>query len=157
MKRPKLPSPSQVDRKLYARARRLRQQLSGEAYVRNADTNLEPELVPVREVLTELVWGKLWLRPGLERRTRSFMNIALFIALNRPQELFANLRVAVNNGLTRSDIAEAVLHAAVYCGAPAGVNTIALVRRFFQEEDARLRAQTAAKKKTARTRRKKRH
>ena len=153
MKRPKLPSPSQVDPKLYARARRLRQQLSGESYVKNADTNLEPELVPVREVLTELVWGKLWLRPGIDRRTRSFMNIVLFIALNRPQELFANLRVAINNGLTRSDIAEAVLHAAVYCGAPAGVNTIALVRRFFQEEDVRRQSENAKKTKTKMRRR----
>jgi 4-carboxymuconolactone decarboxylase len=153
MKRPKLPSASQVDPKLYARARRLRQQLSGDAYVSSADTNLEPELVPVREVLTELVWGKLWLRPGIDRRTRSFMNIVLFIALNRPQELFANLRVAINNGLTRSDIAEAVLHAAVYCGAPAGVNTIALVRRFFQEEDARRDAENTPRKTKTKKRR----
>jgi 4-carboxymuconolactone decarboxylase len=153
MKRPKLPSRSQVDPKLYARARRLRRQLSGEAYVRNADTDLEPELVPIREVLTELVWGKLWLRPGVDRRTRSFMNIVLFIALNRPQELFANFRVALNNGLTRSDIAEAILHAAVYCGAPAGVNTIGLARKFFQEEDARLKAasKTSSKRKKRRS------
>lgn len=134
-KRKKLPTPSGVDAALYRRARKLRHQLSGEAYVKNADTDLDAALVPVREVLTELVWGKLWLRPGIDRRTRSFMNIVLFIALNRPQELFANLRVAVNNGLSRNDIAEAILHAAVYCGAPAGVNTIGLVRKFFQEED----------------------
>lgn len=154
MKRPKLPSASQVDPKLYARARKLRRQLSGEAYIKKADADLEPELVPVREVLTELVWGKLWLRPGIDRRTRSFMNIVLFIALNRPQELFANFRVAINNGLTRGDIAEAVLHAAVYCGAPAGVNTIALVRRFFREEQARLGAEATQRTRTRTKRRK---
>src|SRR4051794_10090724 len=108
-------SSSHVDAKLLARAQELRRQLAGVSYVKNADDDLEPELVPVREILTELVWGKLWLRPGIDRRTRSFMNIVLFIALNRPQELFANFRVAVNNGLSRSDIAEAILHAAVYC------------------------------------------
>ena len=142
----KHPSPSRVDAALYARGRALRQQLSGEAYVKNADTNLDPSLVFAREILTELVWGKLWLRPGIDRRTRSFMNIVLFIALNRPQELFANFRVAVNNGLTRNDIAEAILHAAVYCGAPAGVNTIGLARKFFHEEDERLKKKPAKKK-----------
>jgi 4-carboxymuconolactone decarboxylase len=135
----KRPSPSRVDAKLYARGRALRRKLSGEAYVKNADSNLDPSLVFVREILTELVWAKLWLRPGIDRRTRSFMNIVLFTALNRPQELYANFRVAVNNGLTRNDIAEAILHAAVYCGAPAGVNTIGLARKFFQEEDERLK------------------
>jgi 4-carboxymuconolactone decarboxylase len=147
MKRTKLPSSSQVDPALYARARKLRRRLSGEAYVKNADTDLDPALVPIREVLTELVWGKLWLRPGIDRKTRSFMNIVLFIALNRPQELFANFRVAINNGLTRNDIAEAILHAAVYCGAPAGVNTIGLARKFFQQEDEASMRKSAQRRK----------
>lgn len=119
---------------MHARAQRLRRELAGADYAKGAD-DLDPALVPVREILTELVWGKLWLRPGIDRRTRSFMNIALLIALNRPQELAANFRVALKNGLTRNDIAEAILHAAVYCGAPAGVNTVALARKFFKEQD----------------------
>lgn len=139
MKRPKRPGASRVDPKLYASAQKLRHKLTGDAYIKNADTALDPSLVPVREIMTELVWGKLWLRPGIDRRTRSFMNIALFMALNKPQELFANFRVALSNGLTRNDIAEAILHGAVYCGAPTGVNTIGLARKFFQEEDERLK------------------
>jgi 4-carboxymuconolactone decarboxylase len=139
MAKSKAAYPSQVDPRLYARAQRLRGALTSAEYVKGSD-DLDPALVPVREVLTELVWGKLWLRPGIDRRTRSFMNIALLIALNRPQELVANFRVALKNGLTRNDIAEAILHAAVYCGAPAGVNTVALARTFFREEDARAAA-----------------
>lgn len=145
------PYPSQVDPRLYARAQRLRRELAGGSYVKNADTDLDPALLPAREVLTELVWGKLWLRPTIDRRTRSFMNIALFMALNRPQELAANFRVALANGLSRDDIAEAILHAAVYCGAPAGVNTIALARKFFLEEDAR--AASAGKRPSGSARR----
>ncbi len=141
-------TPSGVDRRLYARATRLRRSLTGPEYVKGADTDLDPELVPVREIMTELVWGKLWLRPGIDRRTRSFMNIVLFIALNRPQELTANLRVAVKNGLSRTEISEAILHAAVYCGALAGVNTIGIARKFFREEDARKKP--AAKRSRAR-------
>lgn len=132
--------PSRVDPRLYERAQRLRRELAGVDYVKTADDELDPTLLPAREVLTELVWGKVWLRPGIDRRTRSFMNIALLMALNRPQELAANFRVALVNGLSRNDIAEAILHAAAYCGAPAGVNTIALARKFFREEDARAAA-----------------
>jgi 4-carboxymuconolactone decarboxylase len=128
--------PSNVDPRLFSRAQRLRQEVTSAEYVKGAD-DLDPALVPVREVLTELIWGKVWLRPGIDRRTRSFMNIALLMALNRPDELVANFKVAGKNGLSRNDIAEAILHAAAYCGGPAGVNTVALARRFFQEEDAR--------------------
>ena len=128
--------PSQVDPRLHSRAQRLRQAVTSAEYVKAAD-DLDPALVPVREVLTELIWGKVWLRPGIDRRTRSFMNIALLMALNRPEELVANFRVALKNGLSRNDIGEAILHAAAYCGAPAGVNTVALARRFFKEQDAR--------------------
>jgi 4-carboxymuconolactone decarboxylase len=135
MARRKKVYPSQVDPRLYQRAARLRRQLTGSRYVKGAD-DLDPALVPVREMLTELIWGKVWLRPGIDRRTRSFMNIALLIALNRPDELVANFRVAQKNGLSRDDIAEAILHAAAYCGGPAGVNTLALARRHFREEDA---------------------
>ena len=128
--------PSQVDPRLYSRAQRLRQEVTSTEYVKDAD-DLDPALVPVREVLTELIWGKVWLRPGIDRRTRSFMNIALLMALNRPEELVANFRVAQKNGLSRNDIGEAILHAAAYCGGPAGVNSVALARRFFKEQDAR--------------------
>jgi 4-carboxymuconolactone decarboxylase len=151
-KHPSKPYPSQVDPRLHARAQRLRRELAGGGYVKNADDDLDPALRPVREILTELVWGKLWLRPTLDRRTRSFMNIALFMALNRPHELALNFGVALKNGLSRDDIAEAILHTAVYCGAPCGVNTIAVARKFFREEDAR----TSAGKQSARSPRRRR-
>lgn len=136
MAKRKVVYPSKVDPRLYARAARLRRELTSAAYVKGAD-DLDPALVPVREILTEFIWGKVWLRPGIDRRTRSFMNIALLMALNRPEELVANFRVAQKNGLSRNDIAEAILHAAAYCGGPAGVNTVALARRFFREQDAK--------------------
>lgn len=138
--------PSKVDPKLYAKAQRLRRDVTSAEYVKGSD-ELDPALVPVREVLTEFIWGKVWLRPGIDRRTRSFMNIALLMALNRPEELFANFRVAQKNGLSRSDIAEAILHAAAYCGGPAGVNTVALAQRFFREEDARQATRTSQAKR----------
>jgi 4-carboxymuconolactone decarboxylase len=86
-------------------------------------------------MLTEFVWGKVWTRKGIDRRTRSFMNIGILMALNRPHELGVNLRMAVNNGLSRAEIGEAILHAAAYCGVPAGVNSIAVARQLFAELD----------------------
>jgi 4-carboxymuconolactone decarboxylase len=136
MARRKRAYPSQVEPRLYGRAARLRRELTSAQYVKGSD-DLDPALVPVREVLTEFIWGKVWLRPGIDRRTRSFMNIALLMALNRQDELVANFRVAQKNGLSRNDIAEAILHAAAYCGGPAGVSTVALASAFFRDQDAK--------------------
>jgi 4-carboxymuconolactone decarboxylase len=136
MARSKRAYPSQVDPRLYRRANRLRRQLTSAQYVATSD-DLDPALVPVREILTEFIWGKVWLRPGLDRRTRSFMNLAILIAQNRQDELVANFGVADRNGLTRVEIAEAVLHAAAYCGGPAGVRAVALANKYFRERDTK--------------------
>ncbi len=126
---------SGVDPRVYARGVKLRRELTGSKYVKGADADLDPALVPVRELLTEWTWGKIWTRRGIDRRTRSFMNIGILMALNRPQELAVNLHTATINGLSRGEIAEAILHAATYCGVPAGVNSIAVARQFFREQD----------------------
>jgi len=124
-----------ADPRVYARAVKLRRELTGGAYVKGADTGLDAALAPARELLTEWVWGKIWTRSGIDRRTRSFMNIGMLMALNRPQELAVNLRMATKNGLTRAEIGEAILHAAAYCGVPAGVNSIAVAGQHFRELD----------------------
>ena len=134
MKRNGAPSTG-ADPRALARGIRLRRKLTGSKYVKGADKDLDPALRPARELLTEFVWGKVWARKGIDRRTRSFMNIGILIALNRPHELALNLRMAVNNGLSREQIGEAILHSTAYCGAPAGVNSIAIARQFFAELD----------------------
>ena len=134
VKRKGVPS-SGVDPRTLARGVRLRRELTGSRYTKEADTGLDPALLPAREMLTEFVWGKVWTRKGIDRRTRSFMNIGILMALNRPHELGVNLRMAVNNGLSREEIGEAILHSAAYCGVPAGVNSIAVARQFFADLD----------------------
>ncbi len=126
-------SPSGADPRTLARGIRLRREIIGSQYVKGAD--LDPALLPARELLTEFAWGKVWARKGIDRRTRSFMNIGILMALNRPQEFALNLRMAVNNGLSREEIGEALLHATAYCGAPAGVNAIAAAGQLFAELD----------------------
>ena len=134
MKRKAAPN-SGADPRALARGIRLRRELTGSEYVKGADTGLDPALLPAREMLTEFVWGKVWTRKGIDRRTRSFMNIGILMALNRPHELGVNLRMAVNNGLSREEIGEAILHSAAYCGVPAGVNSIAVAQQFFADLD----------------------
>ncbi len=138
---------SGVDPRVLARGIRLRRELTGSEYVKGADTDLDPALLPARELITEFVFGKVWTRKGIDRRTRSFMNIGILMALNRPHELALNLRMAVNNGLSREEIGEAILHSAAYCGVPAGVNSIAVARQLFAELD-----REAAKEKRGRRR-----
>ena len=128
-------SSSGVDPRALARGIRLRKELTGSEYVSGTDEGLDPALRPARELITEFVWGKVWTRKGIDRRTRSFMNIGILMALNRPHELALNLRMAVNNGLSREEIGEAILHSTAYCGVPAGVNTIAVARQLFAELD----------------------
>ena len=142
---------SKADPRALARGERLRRVITGARYA-SGDTGLDPALLPVRELLTEFAWGKVWAREGIDRRTRSFMNIGMLMALNRPQELALNLRMALRNGLTRAEIAEAILHGAAYCGVPAGVGSIALARQVFAEADGKMpdsgtsRVQAAARR-----------
>jgi 3-oxoadipate enol-lactonase/4-carboxymuconolactone decarboxylase len=69
--------------------------------------------------LTRYAWGEIWTRPGLDRRIRSCITIAMSVALDRPDELALHLRGALRNGVTRDEIREVLLQTAVYCGLPA--------------------------------------
>jgi len=124
-----------IDQSTFARGMALRAELVGEARTNKADAGFDPALIPAREMLLEFVWGKIWTRETLDRRSRSLMTIAVLTALNRPQELTTHLHVATANGLSRAEIGEAILHAAAYCGIPAGMGALATARQFFQEQD----------------------
>ena len=76
---------------------------------------------PLQELVTEYCWGAVWSRPGLDRRTRSLINLAMLAALNRKHELDLHVRGAVNNGCTSDEIREVLLQVVVYCGVPAGM------------------------------------
>jgi 4-carboxymuconolactone decarboxylase len=90
----------------------------------------------LQALVTEYCWGEIWNRPGLDRRTRSFLNLAMLAALNRPHELKLHVRGALKNGLTRDEIKEAFLQAAIYCGVPAAIDSFRTAREVFKEVDA---------------------
>ncbi len=89
---------------------------------------------PLQELVTEYCWGKIWSRPALPRRTRSMLNLVMLTALNRPHELRLHIRGALNNGVTKDEIKEVFLQAAIYCGVPAAVESFRIAREVFVEE-----------------------
>jgi len=79
---------------------------------------------PMQELVTEYCWGAVWSRPGLDRKVRSLLNIVMLTALGRRHELEVHVRGAVTNGVSATEIQEALLQAAIYCGVPAAMEAM---------------------------------
>jgi 4-carboxymuconolactone decarboxylase len=114
----------------------VRREVLGAEYVNKSIADADPLSMQMQELVTEYCWGKIWTRPGLDRRTRSFLNLAMITALNRPHELKLHVRGALHNGLTREEIVEVFLQTAIYCGVPAAIDSMRVAREVFKEEDS---------------------
>ena len=114
---------------------KVRREVLGAQYVDNAIAKADGFTQDLQQFVTEHAWGAVWTRDGLDRRTRSFLNLAMLIALNRPAELKLHVRGAINNGITRDEMKEVFLQAAVYCGAPAGIEAFKIAKEVFAEDD----------------------
>lgn len=112
-----------------------RRAVLGADYVDQAIASADDFNRPLQEMVTRLAWDGIWNRPGLERRTRSLLNLAMLTALNRPHELKLHLIGALNNGVTRDEIREVLLQAAIYCGMPAAIDSFRIAREVFRERD----------------------
>jgi 4-carboxymuconolactone decarboxylase len=104
-----------------ARGLAIRREVLGEEHVERSMSNVTEFTAASQELVTEFCWGDVWSRPGLDRRTRSLINLAMLTALNRMHEFRVHVRGAINNGATVDEIREVLLQAMVYCGAPAGL------------------------------------
>ncbi|WP_312858258.1 carboxymuconolactone decarboxylase family protein [Pseudonocardia pini] len=99
----------------------VRRAVLGDEHVERSRAKATPFSRPLQDLVTEYCWGTIWTRPGLERPTRSLLNIAMLTALGKPDELRLHVRGALNNGCTVEQIQEVLLQAAVYCGVPAAL------------------------------------
>jgi 4-carboxymuconolactone decarboxylase len=118
---------------LYERGMEVRRAVLGDEYVdRSLESGTEFRK-PMQDLVTEFCWGAIWSRDGLDRRTRSLVNIGMLTALNRSTELAAHIRGAVNNGATREEIQEVLLQTAVYCGMPAGLESFRVAEKVFDD------------------------
>lgn len=106
----------------------VRREVLGDAYVDRALATQDEFGQPLQELVTEYCWGKVWARPGLDRKTRSLVNLGMLTALNRPHELEVHIEAALNNGCTEAEIQEVLLQSVIYCGVPAGVDSFRVAR-----------------------------
>ena len=113
----------------------VRKAVLGSAYVERALADADDFTEALQELVTENAWGTVWTRDGLTRRERSMLTVVMLIALNRPHELTLHLRGALTNGLTKIEIREMFLHAAVYSGMPAAVDAFRTAKEVFKELD----------------------
>lgn len=122
-----------MDKKKFNDGLKIRKAVLGRDYVDKSLANLDDFDRPLQELVTEYCWGTIWKRPGLSRKTRSLINLALLTALNRPHELKLHLRGALRNGCTKKEIMEVFLQAVIYCGVPAGVESFRIAKESFNE------------------------
>lgn len=113
----------------------VRRSVLGAEYVDKSIGAADEFTEDLQRYLTKSCWGEVWTRPGLDRRTRSFLNLGMISALNRPHELKLHIRGALNNGITRDEIKEVFLQVGIYCGAPAAIESFRLAREVFEEID----------------------
>ena len=125
---------------LFKKGRAVRTAVVGAEYVDKALATMNEFNAPMQKLVTEWCWGDVWTRPGISRRTRSMLNLAMLCALNRPHELRTHVRGALNNGVTPKEIQEVLLQVAVYCGVPAGIEGFRIATEVVNEYNATAKA-----------------
>lgn len=124
----------------FERGMQVRREVLGDEHVARAQARQTPFDAGFQRFITEVAWGTLWARPDLDRRTRSLVTIAILAALGRQEELALHLRASRNTGVEEHEIAEVLLHVAVYAGVPAANTAFALAKTELEAESARLLA-----------------
>ena len=124
-----------MNREQFEKGLEIRREVLGAEYVDKsiAAAKADPFGLPMQELVTEYCWGEVWGRPGLERKTRSLLNLAMLTALNRPHEVKIHIRGALNNGVTKDEIMEVFLQTAIYCGVPAAIDSFRTAKEVFKE------------------------
>jgi 4-carboxymuconolactone decarboxylase len=118
---------------LFDKGLELRREVLGATYVDKSIQTTNDFMMAFQLITTEWCWGYAWTRPGLDRKTRSMLNLAMLTALNRAPEIKLHTRGAINNGVTVEEIKEVLLHATVYCGIPAGLDAFKAANEVLKE------------------------
>lgn len=117
----------------YDEGMQVRREVLGEEYVAQAQAGTSDLTRDFQDYITRAAWGDVWTRPGLDRRTRSAITLTALIAGGHWDELALHVRAARTNGLAPEEIAEVILHSAVYCGVPAANHAFAVARPILEE------------------------
>ncbi|NML44838.1 4-carboxymuconolactone decarboxylase [Ramlibacter sp. G-1-2-2] len=122
-----------MNKELFEKGLAVRRAVVGESHVEASLKNADDFSMPMQELVTEFCWGEIWNRPGLDRRSRSILNLGMIAALGKPEELGLHVRGAINNGMSKDEIKECFLQVAVYCGMPAGLGAFKVARQVFKD------------------------
>jgi 4-carboxymuconolactone decarboxylase len=120
----------------YETGKQARREVLGDDHVDQASSTTTPFTQPFQDLITRFAWGDVWSRPGLDRRTRSCVTVALLAALGHEEELGMHVRAALRLGVTPQEIAEVLLHTAVYAGVPAANRAFSVAQRIVDEDRA---------------------
>ena len=124
------------DAALFDKGLPIRREVLGPEYVDGSLARADDFMMAFQRITTEWCWGYTWSRPGLDRKTRSLVNLAMLTALGKPIELQLHVRGALTNGVTVDEIMETLLHATVYCGVPAGLDAFKAAHAVLVAEGA---------------------
>ena len=123
------------DRERYKKGMAVRRAVLGDAHVDQSLANRNSFNEEFQDLISRYAWGEIWTRPGLSRQVRSLIVLSTTVALNRTEEFRLHLRAALNNGVTREEIKEVLLQAAIYCGVPAANTAFHIAQEIFAEMD----------------------
>jgi 4-carboxymuconolactone decarboxylase len=111
----------------------MRKSVLGAEHVARTEANTTPFDADYQRFITETAWGTIWTRPGLEKKTRHLLTIAMLAALGRHEELALHVRATRNTGVTPDELKEVLLHVSVYAGVPAANSAFAVAKRVYKE------------------------
>jgi 4-carboxymuconolactone decarboxylase len=127
---------TESDRDRHDQGMQLRRAVLGDEHVDRAVESTTAFTEDFQDLITRYAWGEIWTRPGLDRRMRSAMTLTALVARNHLDELALHVRAALRNGLTPDEIAEVLLHSAIYCGVPAANAAFKVAQKVLREEGA---------------------
>lgn len=126
-------SDDDVPNETFRKGLQVRREVLGDAHVDRSLENTSDFARPIQELVTEYCWGAVWATDGLERKTRSLLNLAMLTALNRPHELAIHVRGAVTTGATEAEIQATLIQTAIYAGVPAALESFRVAERVLTE------------------------
>jgi 4-carboxymuconolactone decarboxylase len=124
---------NRMNKEVFETGLAIRKSVLGAEFVEKSFASADDFNMPMQELTTEYCWGAVWGREGLDRKTRSMLNLAMISALNRPHELKMHVKGALRNGVSKDEIREVFMQVAIYCGIPAGVDSFRIAREAFAE------------------------
>ena len=122
-----------MDKAMFDKGLKIRKEVLGAEFVEKALASADDFNMPMQELATTYCWGECWGRPGLDKKQRSMINLAMISALNRPHELKIHVKGAIRNGLTKEEIREVLFQVAIYAGIPAGVDSFRIAKEALAE------------------------